>query len=146
VSIFIMVLAFSCVDKKSIELDFLVGTWKRENKELYEVWEKNKSSEINGHSFIIKDNKKTITETLVIKKIDNQFVYEATVPDQNEGITVQFTLNTEADSILSFENDKHDFPKKIQYRKINNNQIEVSVLGEEDNSFSYIQVRQLLKQ
>jgi len=142
VSILILFLSSSCADKKLSELDFLVGTWKRDNKEQFEVWEKNNSLELIGHSYRIKDNQKTITETLVIKKIGDQFVYEATVPDQNEGRTVQFILNTETDSLFSFENDKHDFPKKIQYKKMNDNQLKVTVLGGDDSGFSYIQIKQ----
>ena len=142
VTIVILFLCSSCVDKTASELDFLVGTWKRDNKDQFEVWEKNNALELIGNSYIIKDNQKTITETLVIKKIGGQFVYEATVPDQNEGRTVQFILNTETDSLFSFENDKHDFPKKIQYKKISDNQLKVIVLGDDDSGFSYIQIKQ----
>jgi len=141
-SVLILVLTSSCVVKKSAEFDFLVGTWKRENKEQFEVWEKNNPTELNGYSYRIKDNQKTITETLVIKKIGDQFVFEATVPDQNEGRTVQFVLNTELDSVFLFENDKHDFPKKIQYKILNDNQLKVTVSGDDDSGFSYIQNRQ----
>jgi len=72
----------------------------------------------------------------------NHWVLEATVLKQNSGQTVSFVLNTEVDSILSFENLNHDFPKKIQYLKQSNNQIKVSVLGENNKGFSYIQVKQ----
>lgn len=132
----------SCENNESSELDFLVGTWKRDNKEQFEVWEKNNSSDLTGYSYRIKDNQKIITETLFIKKNGNQFVYEATVPDQNDGKTVQFILNTETDSLFSFENDEHDFPKKIQYKRINDNQLEVIVLGDGNTGFSYIQIKQ----
>jgi hypothetical protein len=142
VSILIIIISSSCVDKKVYELDFLAGTWKRENKEQFEFWEKNNTHELVGYSYKIKDNQKSITEILKIKKIDGQFVYEATVPDQNEGRTIQFILNTETDSLFSFENDKHDFPKKIQYRRMNGNQLEVIVLGDDDTGFSYIQIKQ----
>ena len=142
VSILILLLSSSCRDKKGSELDFLVGTWKIDNKEQFEVWEKNRSLELIGYSYRIKDNQKTITETLVIKKVGDQFVYEATVPDQNDGRTVQFVLNTETDSLYSFENNKHDFPKKIQYKKMNDYQLKVTVLGDEDSGFSYIQIKQ----
>lgn len=129
-------------EKVQLDLDFLIGTWKRDNKEQFEVWEKDNSSNLTGYSYRIKDNLKVITETLVIKKIGDQFVYEATVPDQNDGRTVQFMLNTETVSLFSFENDNHDFPKKIQYKKINDNQLKVIVLGDDDTGFSYIQSRQ----
>ncbi len=123
----------------------MVGTWKMEGKEQYEVWETNKNKELIGYSYKIENNQKTITETLSIKIIDNQFIYEATVPDQNEGKTIQFTLNNKIQTYLSFENIEHDFPKKIQYKRINDNEIEITVLGDKGQGFSYTQIKQILK-
>jgi len=82
---------------------------------------------------------------LSIKKIGNRIIYEATVPNQNDGETIQFTLNTEIKLYFSFENDKHDFPKKIQYKKISDNEIEVAVLGDNGKGFSYTQFKQKTK-
>jgi len=140
-SICLLSLLFACSENKTSKLDFLVGTWKIEGKEQYEVWEKNKNNELIGHAYKLDNSQKTITETLAIKKIDNQLVYEATVPNQNEGRTIQFTLNREIESYFSFENDKHDFPKKIQYKRITDYEIEVSVLGDKGKGFSYTQLK-----
>jgi hypothetical protein len=123
----------------------MVGTWKMDGKEQYEVWETTKNKELRGYSYKINDNQKTITETLSIKKIENNIIYEATVPDQNEGRTIQFTLNNEILEYLSFENINHDFPKKIQYKRINDDEIEVTVLGDEGKGFSYTQLKQIIK-
>ncbi len=141
-SICFLFLFLACAENKIPEIDFLVGTWKMEGKEQYEVWEKNKNNELIGHSYKLNNNQKTISETLLIKKTGNQIIYEATVPDQNEGKTIQFILNTDIKSHLSFENDKHDFPKKIQYKKINDDEIEVTVLGDKGKGFSYTQLKQ----
>ena len=54
----------------------------------------------------------------VYKKIENNIIFEATVPDQNEGRTIQFTLN---------------------------NEIEVTVLDDEGMGFSYTQLKQIIK-
>jgi transcriptional regulator with PAS, ATPase and Fis domain len=123
-------------------LDILLGTWKVEGKNVYEVWERNEDNDLVGYSFIMQDKQRKITETLSIKKIGDQIVYEATVPDQNEGKSIQFILNTKIDSLLSFENEMHDFPKKIQYKRIKKNILEVSVLGESGTGFSFFQHRQ----
>jgi len=120
----------------------MVGTWKMEGKEQYEVWESTKNKELIGYSYRFNDNQKIITETLSIKIIENNIIYEATVPDQNEGKTIPFTLNNEIKEYLSFENIKHDFPKKIQYKRLNNDEIEVTVLGDEGKGFSYKQLKQ----
>ena len=83
-----------------------------------------------------------MSETLSIKITGHHIVYEATVPDQNEGKSISFTLNDSIKEYLSFENIGHDFPKKIQYRRITKDEIEVSVLGEEGRGFSYRQLKQ----
>ena len=141
-SILIVLLTFSCKDKETTELDFLVGTWKRENRDQFEVWEKNDLHKLSGYSYRMDGNQKSITETLEIEIINNQYVYKATVPDQNEGRTVQFILNTEVDTLFSFENYQHDFPKKIQYKIINENTLQVIVSGEKSQGFSYVQKKQ----
>ena len=141
-SICLLCLLPACSENETSELDFLVGTWKIEGKEQYEVWEKNKNNELIGHSYKLNNNQKTISETLTIKKAGNQIIYEATVPDQNEGKTIQFILNTKIKTYFSFENDKHDFPKKIQYKKITDDEILVTVLGDKGEGFSYTQLKQ----
>lgn len=120
----------------------MIGSWKMEGKEVYEVWESGKNNELIGYSYKINDDQKIILETLSIKVIDNNFIYEATVTDQNEGKTIPFTLNIEIKEYLSFENMDHDFPKKIQYKRMNENEIVVTVLGDEGKGFSYKQLKQ----
>ena len=69
---------------------------------------------------------------------NNTIVYLATVTDQNEGSRVGFVLNEAIDSCFSFENIEHDFPKKIQYKKISDQELHINVLGEDDKGFSLI--------
>lgn len=116
-----------------------------EGKEQYENWELSNNKELIGYSYKFKDGQKIITETLAIKILENTVIFEATVPDQNEGKTIPFILNNEIKDYLSFENMDHDFPKKIQYKRINENVIEVTVAGDEGEGFSYRQVKQSTK-
>ncbi len=132
----------NCTDNNLSELDFMIGTWKMDNKEQYEVWERSNDTMLKGYSYRIKNDQKNITETLTIKLVGGEIIYSATVPDQNEGKTIGFILNSDIQTYLSFENPKHDFPKKIQYKKISENEIEVTVLGDEGQGFSYTQFRQ----
>lgn len=81
-SICLLCFLTACSENEKLKFDFLVGTWKMEGKEQYEVWEKNKNNEYIGHSYNLNNGQKMINETLCIKKINDQFVYEATVPDQ----------------------------------------------------------------
>jgi hypothetical protein len=141
-SVLILFLITSCADNHAPELDFIVGTWKRESKAQYEVWQQKSPTELTGFSYRLINNEKRITETLAIKNTNRQFVYEAKVPAQNEGKVIRFIFNPAVDSVWSFENPTHDFPKKIQYQKLNANQLKVIVSGDQNSGFSYIQTRQ----
>jgi len=123
-----------CIKQKA--LDRIVGTWKIEDKESYEYWEKKSDYLYQGYSYKIKDNKKIITEFLSLKSKNGKLIYNATVPDQNNGKTVSFVLNPKITDGLSFENLEHDFPKKIIYNLVNENTITVNVLGEGEKGFS----------
>jgi hypothetical protein len=85
----------------------------------------------------VKDDIKYVSETLRIEQIDNAIIYSASVLNQNEGKTIAFTLNSEVTDKLSFENTTHDFPKKIRYTKLTDNELFVEVLGDNDQGFSF---------
>lgn len=142
IGIVILGLFITCAESKISRFDFMNGTWKMEGKEQYEVWEPAGKGQLKGYSFKFHDNEKIITETLSIKISDHSIVYQANVPDQNEGKSISFTLNGDIKEYLSFENNRHDFPKKIQYRRIDDDEIEVSVLGDGDQGFTYRQLKQ----
>ena len=133
----IAIVTFSCTPTKLSKFYFLEGTWKVEGKKQYELWEKD-GEVLKGEGYRIKDGQKQLYESLSIKSLDDRIVYQATVPNQNDGATITFHLNDTIKELFSFENLQHDFPKKIQYRKIDKNQMDVSVLGDEDKGFSFI--------
>ena len=119
----------------------MLGEWKRENKELYEVWEKESNSKLVGYGYRVKDGKKQITETLTLTAEKSGIFFRAQVPDQNEGNVVSFKLNSTSKDWFSFENLNHDFPKKIQYKRLSDEKISVNVVGEEGEGFSFIQTK-----
>ena len=90
-----LLIFLSCARDRITDFEFLEGTWKIEGKEQYEVWVKKEKNGLTGYSYKINDNRKTILESIAIKIVDEQVIYEATVPDQNEGKTIQFTWNSE---------------------------------------------------
>jgi len=136
----VSMIIISCSTSKLEKLDFLGGTWQVEGKEQFEVWERN-GDEFKGYGYKIKENKKLISETLAIKLLDDKIVYQATVANQNEGATISFQLNDIINDYYSFENAKHDFPKKIQYCKLSKNKVKVKVLGDENKGFSFVMNR-----
>lgn len=122
-------------------LGFLAGTWKSENKENYESWKVINNSLLEGNAYKMKAGQKVVTEYFSIKASSGKIVYQATVPDQNNGKTIDFELNKSLKNKYSFENLSHDFPKKIQYTKLNDTTIFVEVLGGNDKGFSYKMIK-----
>lgn len=118
-------------------LGFLAGTWKTENKENYESWKVINDSLLEGNGYKMKAGQKVVTEYFSIKAGSGKIVYQARVPDQNNGKTIDFELNKSLKNKYSFENLSHDFPKKVQYTKLNDTTIFVEVLGANDKGFSY---------
>lgn len=138
-----MIVLCSCQPKPLLSKVFeLNGTWKVETKESYEVWKVISKALLEGKSYKKVDGKEMVTETLSIQEREGELYYQATVPNQNNGETISFILNKANKELLSFENLKHDFPKKIQYKFINKNKILVSVLGNDDEGFSYHLIKQ----
>lgn len=129
-----------------ISYTFLEGLWKIEGKEQYEEWRLTSNTDMSGWSYKMNGKKKITLETLSIQKNSDQIVYNATVANQNDGKTIPFILNKEVKDKLSFENEKHDFPKKIQYTLINENEIFVNVLGKNSEGFSYKMILQKTKE
>jgi Domain of unknown function (DUF6265) len=124
------------------ELRFLEGTWKIENKENYERWKINEDGSFEGKAYKIRSEKEIVTEHLSIKMIFKKVTYQAKVLNQNNGEPTDFVLNDTVKNKLSFENLSHDFPKKIQYTKLDEATLFVEVLGENDKGFSYKVIKQ----
>lgn len=95
---------------------FLQGTWKMEGKETYEHWDRLNANSLKGCSYEVQNRQITISEYLDISRTENGIIYTATVINQNQGNEINFNL-TQSDSIYTFENPDHDFPKKIVYKK-----------------------------
>ncbi len=132
----------SCSQNTNLQqVEFLIGTWKIEGKESYEYWEKKKDI-LAGQSYKIKNGQKVILENIELKMTENQIIYTPTVFDQNDGRGIPFKLKLFEHNLFSFENPDHDFPKKVQYKILSDNELYVSVLGENDKGYSYKLIRQ----
>lgn len=115
--------------------EFLKGTWKINDKERYEQWIVS-ADKLSGRGFNRDKGLEKVYETLEIRLVDGKVNYLATVPDQNDGRTIAFSMTNSSVNELTFENPDHDFPKKIVYKKISPAEISVSVFGEGEKGFS----------
>lgn len=106
------------------EFNWLVGTWKLKDKNVFETWTISADKKaLDGFSFRVKG-----TDTVAMEKI--RFTYDGTsyhyMPDvagpQGE---VDFKISKyDANSFVA-ENPQHDFPKLIRYSFVRRNDIDV---------------------
>jgi uncharacterized protein YciI len=140
----IMLFIVSLIFGQSDFPEFLEGTWKRENKEIYEHWDKLNNLTLKGFSYELNDEQIRITEYLEISKKNNDIIYTATVINQNQGKGIEFKL-TKTGSTYTFENPNHDFPKKIVYQKLLETEISVQISDGKQKEFSYRMTKQNIK-
>lgn len=136
VLLFLSAFAAAQTDKDAIKVAaaVLAGSWKVEGRETYERWERDGSA-LKGKGFRVRDGIETVTETLEIREIDGAVVYVATVAGQNNGAAVKFKLIESAADRLVFENQEHDFPKRIAYQR-SGEELTASVSGSEGKGFT----------
>jgi uncharacterized protein YciI len=120
---------------------FLEGTWKAENRDAYEHWDKLNESSLKGFAYKLEEGRIRVTEYLEIGRKNQGLVYTATLADQNQGKGVDFRL-VAAEGTWIFINPGHDFPQKIVYRELSANEIFVEVSDGAGKGFSYKMIRQ----
>lgn len=136
VKVLLIAVLFSqlCYSQPSLPL-FFTGTWKVENKESYEHWDRLNDQQLKGLSYTINNGQIKVSEYLSITQKNNQVIYTGTVINQNKGMGIDFVLHQNGNSYV-FENKMHDFPKKIEYLKKSDTVIQVTVSGD-TKTFSY---------
>lgn len=120
--------------------DFLQGSWKMENKEIYEHWDRLNENSLKGFSYSVNNGKIAVSEYLDISRIENEVIYTASVLNQNQGKGIAFML-IDADTAYAFQNLHHDFPKKIVYQKLSDTEVFVQVSDGQEHGFSYRMTR-----
>ena len=140
----IVILIVSCQKKsekkfeKLEKLSWLLGNWENQmpNGILVENWKRENDSTYNGESFFI--NKKDTIHYEYIQLIQNkeEVVYNATVEGQNNEQAIPFILTSETNNTFSFENLKHDYPQKIEYKLKKNKSIVATISGKQNGKSS----------
>lgn len=92
-----------------------------------ETWTQKDENTFEGKSAYEKEGKTVFGEYLLIQNINGHIVYIA-VPNGHKP-TLFNLANTDADKRASFENEEHDFPKKIIYEKESDSRIKITLEG-----------------
>lgn len=116
------------------DVDWIIGEWFYESSETErrsEVWKKGGERYIEGQG--LKTNLIN-NETLTLEEL-NMFLMSGgvyyTAKIEANSMPVLFQLTKCNENQLLFENQQHDFPKKLDYRLKDENNMEVSVEGDQ---------------
>lgn len=133
------------VNKKDIDLTWIVGKWKRIDKDVYEKWTKINETEYLGVSYDMSNGICDITENLKIYKMENKWFYEAKVKE-NEFKPVAFAWTPAPGANLRFVNEKNDFPQVITYIQNPNGNLTAKIATMDDSKKEYFEFNKVLAQ
>jgi len=108
--------------KEYEELDkanWLLGNWEKKDSlgTLTESWQIIDDSTFVGQAYFVTSNKDTVhKETIELMQKGDFLIYSATVQGENNGLPTSFQMTESTDSLLVFENPKHNYPQKIRYQ------------------------------
>lgn len=117
------------------ELDhakWLLGHWEAKDSlgALTESWEILDDSTFAGETFFITPKKDTLhKEVFELMQSGKFLIYTTTVKGENNDEPTAFQLRENIDSVLVFENPKHNYPKKIKYQLRKDNRIAITISG-----------------
>lgn len=121
-------------------LHWLLGDWvsDRGRAITYESWRLSDDATLHGvgRSESRETGQIKVTETLHLVLRDNVINFVATVA-HNPG-PVAFELVRQDEQGFVFENMSHDFPQRIVYQKLNDQQMQVTVSSEGKGGFSIL--------
>lgn len=124
------------------ELDkakWLLGEWEKKDSlgTLKEMWTTQDDSSFVGQSYYFQNKKDTLhNEQIELVQDGENLIYKATVKGENNDEAIPFQMTKSEDSVLIFENPKHDYPQKIEYKLLKNGNLMATVSGKQNNKNS----------
>ena len=118
---------------------WLLGDWEKTDSlgTLKEIWVIKDDSTFVGQSYYIQNKKDTLhNEQIELIQDGEHLIYSATVKGENNDTAIPFQMTKDEDSLLVFENPKHDYPQKIQYKLFKNNSLVATVSGKQKGKIS----------
>jgi hypothetical protein len=115
------------ITKKDFKrLQVLAGVWQLDtDAAVFEAWKLTPGGQLSGKGFRLSASDTLVSEKLELIWRSGAVVYIPTVPNQNGGQPVEFTLTGVKGERFIFENPEHDFPQRIIYHFLSKNDLEV---------------------
>lgn len=124
--------------QQSETFKWMEGAWKINTGEgqVVETWKLINDSTLAGKSVFVTNKGDTVPqETLELKRRNGQWTYVSTVVGQNRNLPVSFKVIFQRGTEFISENPLHDFPQRIEYRRIGN-LMYASIEGKRKGKFS----------
>jgi hypothetical protein len=132
-----LALIAGCISRKThADFDFsqLIGIWSSISEEAsqMEEWEVLNDSIFVGKGYVLERGDTTFFESLEIRKQFGVWTYFAKVYQNQGAEVVPFTLTRQTADRVEFTNTEHDFPKKIGYELLSDNELHAYIEGPRD--------------
>lgn len=117
--------------KELKQLSWLIGEWQivKDSTIIKETWVLRNDSMMQGLNTYVKNQELKSTETIEITYKQSTLYYIPTVSNQNDGQAVYFKLIDINDTMVVFENQQHDFPTRIVYKKLSDSTCLAKISG-----------------
>ena len=119
--------------------NWMLGEWEKTDSlgTLREIWERLDDSTFVGLSYYIQNKKDTLhNEQVELMQNGEHLIYSATIKGENNNSPIPFQMTKDEDSLLVFENPKHKYPQKIQYKLMKNGSLVATVSGKQNGKNS----------
>lgn len=126
------------------ELDWIYGSWESQDQDrlITESWGRVSDMTLEGFGATYVEGKLQSSESLRIVEMSEALYYIAKV--SHNSLPVVFKLNECSDRNAVFENQNHDFPKRIEYLSIGSDKIMVIVGDVKEKNFTISYIRSSL--
>ncbi|WP_293871882.1 DUF6265 family protein [Flavobacterium sp.] len=116
-------------------MNWILGKWEQKlpNGTVKETWTKENDSTFTNESYFINAKDTVHFESIKLMQTKKHLIYKSTVIGQNNDEPVDFKQTSVTENIFIFENQKHDYPQKIIYKKITENNFIETISGKQDN-------------
>jgi hypothetical protein len=135
-----------CQTELTKDFSFLEGSWKMETSDstyLLETWEKVNDTKYTALNYFITDTGMQLTEEIEIDITDSGTFYRPTIEAIDGGRQFSYLFISEDDNKYVFENKEYDFPRRIWYKRVDENNIEAAIenaSGDKKEVFRYEKV------
>lgn len=142
------VLLASCQPELTTDFSFLEGSWKMQTSDstyLLESWEKTSETHYSALNYVVSHSGgMELSEEIAIDITDSGTYYKPSIIGLNDGNPFMYKFISQEDKKYIFENEAYDFPRKIWYKVIDENNMQAGIeseSGDQKETFIFERVK-----